>query len=140
MAYATRDDIDIAYGADLLHVVADRDDGGSVDTEAVDRALEDASGVIDGYLGSRYTVPLSPVPQIVKRFAVDIAVFYLADRAGVNTDERRQRYEDAVRFLEKVAEGRISLGSAVPPPSSGGNAAQITSVERVFTRDGMKGY
>jgi phage gp36-like protein len=140
MAYATREDIELAYGEELLHILADRDDGGSVDTESVDRALVDASAFIDGYLGSRYTVPITPTPAILKRYAVDVAVHYLADRAGVNTDERRQRYTDAVRFLERVAEGKLSLGASTPPPTSGNNTAQIASADRVFTRDNMKDF
>lgn len=139
--YATLADLQRAYGEELLHILADRDGGGSLDTEAVDQALASASAMIDGYLGGRYTVPVSPIPPILATYAVDIAVYNLASGPGLMTDDRRERYKDAIRFLERVADGKITLGVNTPPPAAASTSLpDISSATKIFDRESMKGY
>lgn len=111
--YAARQDIVDRIGIDELHVLADRDRDEIVDEASITQALLDASTTIDTYVSRRYPVPLSPVPGIAKTLCVTIAVYFLADRAGAVTEERRKRYEDAIKLLERMASGEVGLG--VPP-------------------------
>ncbi|ROO28240.1 gp436 family protein [Salinisphaera orenii] len=113
MAYVTVQDLIDRLGEDEVHVLADRDRDGELDQAAIDDAAADAAAEIDAYLGKRYTVPLdaTSVPRIVKRIAIDLTVYRLADIGGVGgTDPRRQRYEDAIALLKRLASGEISLG------------------------------
>ena len=57
MAYCTTDNLIDRYGADELLRLTDRDNNGFIDEQAVSAAIEDASDLIDGYLGGRYTLP-----------------------------------------------------------------------------------
>lgn len=124
MGYATQQDIIERYGQDQLLVLADRDGDGEVDTDVVDRALADADAEIDGYLASRYTLPLATESKLLVRLAVDVAVYHLCDDDAMVTDQRRQRYEDAVSQLKRLASGQMSLG-LTPEPSTTSSAVFV---------------
>jgi phage gp36-like protein len=101
----------------------------------------DACNLIDGYLASRYTLPLSSVPDIVKAWACDIARFKLWDERA--PAEVRTRFEDAVGQLKDVAKGHLSLppGSNGETPTASG-AANMTgfSNTRLFTEETLAGF
>lgn len=110
MPYATRADIEKVYGAQLVQIIADLTEDGVAEDEAVAQALEEASSEIDSYIGVRYPqVPLDPVPKILITYCRDMAVYRLALNSGARTTEMRVRYEDALKFLEKVATGKVTL-------------------------------
>lgn len=85
----------------------------TLDGEAKSEALEVASALIDGYLRQRYRLPLiSFVPDLV-RAACAIAAYDLLSSRGYDpgaqdNDNVRLRYEDAIKWLERVAGGEIS--------------------------------
>lgn len=116
MGYATKDDIDELYGTDLLVRVADYDRDGQPDDDVVARGLQGADEICDAYLSAQYTVPVNPVPGVVRNCAIDIAVYKMALGRGGRTDEMRVRYEDALALLEKISTGKVGLGL---PPSTG---------------------
>lgn len=140
MAYATIDDITDLYGADALYV-ADRDQDGAADTAAVDRALSSSSAEIDTYIGVRYALPLAEVPEFLKTVCVDIAVYRLALSADVLSEEHRRRYEDALNFLKRVADGKAALQFASSAPTEDGTPAPgprpivMEGPERLFSRE-----
>ena len=138
MAYATTEQVIERYGAGTVQVLTDRDGDGAVDPVVLDRALADAAAEIDTYLAVKYDLPLfsSPAspPAVLTRLAVDIAVYRLAAEADRATDERRRRYEDAVKLLERIARGEASLGPADPPPSAA-SGVKISRRPRRFSRE-----
>ncbi|WP_051321683.1 gp436 family protein [Chrysiogenes arsenatis] len=110
--YATVADISAQYGEDLLYSLArDPEDPQLLDEPRIVRNLEAAAAEIDGYLTARNLLPIKqPYPPLLRRLNVDIAVQLLSgDR---KTDERDDRYKAAVRILEAIAAGRMSLGIA----------------------------
>ena len=74
----------------------------------INRALSDASGVIDSRLETRYQLPLSSVSLILEQYCCDIARYNLYDDHA--TDHITKRYDDAVQFLNDVSEGKKNLG------------------------------
>lgn len=132
MAYAVEQDIADRYGADALLVVADRDGDGFVDSDIVETALVDAGAEIDAYLTAKYDLPLKDVPPVLTRLSVDIALYRLSGDAGALTEERRQRYEDAIKLLEAISTGKASLGLENPPASVG--SVWSASKPRLFKR------
>ncbi len=112
-----------------------------IDEAIVTRATADADATIDAYCQGRYTVPLSPVPPKIRQVSVDIAIYNLYSRRDDTAPEiRKDRYKEAIRFLEKVAEGKIELGAATPVPTTSGNAVDIDNEDRIFSRTKMSGF
>ena len=77
-------------------------------------ACEDAAAIADGYLSRAYPLPLRTVPAALVSATADIARYRLHDdqvREGGDTGKTtiRLRYEDAVRWLEAVADGKVAL-------------------------------
>lgn len=113
----------------------------------IEKALTDATEVIDGYLLMRkptpYTVPLNPVPGIVAVWCRWIAR-YLLHKDRFNTEERTdpivRDYRDALKFLGLVRDGSFSLGADDPLPPASGGAPQVCAPERVFTTATLKDY
>ncbi|MBT2131221.1 gp436 family protein [Aliiroseovarius lamellibrachiae] len=146
MTYATQDDIVTLYSEDALYV-ADRDGDGVVDAEAVARALRSAGGEIDSYIGIRYTLPIPGEHELLKQFCVDISVYRLASSRDVLTEEHRTRYDDAIKHLIKIGEGKASLN--LPGPVNPDTGEETTPAkprpivtggpEREFTRPKMRG-
>jgi phage gp36-like protein len=141
MAYCTQDDILNLLNETALIQLTDDDGAGEIDTDKVTRARADADATIDAYCQDRYAIPLSPVPSKIRQISVDIAAYNLYSRSDLAMPEiRADRNKEAIRFLEKVAEGRIKLGSATPSPSNTDNAVNMDSNDRIFTRDKMSGF
>ena len=114
------------------------DDEGLIDDEIVAAAIADAAATIDSYCQGRYSIPLSPVPPKITELCVDIAVYNLYSRSDLAMPEiRKDRYNAAIRFLERVADGKIQLGAATPAPVNTDNAAIFESSPRKFTRGKM---
>ncbi|SPD73811.1 conserved hypothetical protein [uncultured Desulfobacterium sp.] len=139
MAYAVKQDIIDRYGEDAFYSAFDWDGIDDVDDTVVDTALEGASDEIDGYLAGRYTLPLQTIPRILILQCVDIALYRGSGVSGASqTEEKKERYDDAIKYLLKVAEGKISLG--IEKPSQGGSGGSaFSSNDRLFTRETMKG-
>jgi phage gp36-like protein len=137
MPYATQADLEDRFGADELTQLTDRVGAGVPDASIVARALADADAEINGYLASRYALPLATVPPVLVRIACDIARYRLwEDRAS---EEVRRRYEDARRMLESIAKGQVSLGLPAANAAPALAEARLGNA-RVMTRDGTGGY
>lgn len=143
MPYTTLQGLVDRFGSDAVVLASDRVGAGAADTAAVDQAVVDASDEIDSYLAARYTLPLASVPGVLlERLAADIALYRLSFDSGTLTDEKRRRYEDAVRLLQAIAKGTASLGPAgssdAPPPAAGGARGEAPG--RLFTPDTLKTF
>ncbi|RJR31894.1 MAG: DUF1320 domain-containing protein [Candidatus Latescibacterota bacterium] len=144
MPYCTKEDIYDAMGEDTAKSYAtDADTDEDADIEArIDAMIAKAGSRIDGYIGGRYALPLDPVPAILTDLAVDMAIYYVVTRKGMveGSSEKAilEKYKDAVRFLERVADKKADIGvtsdtGAVTPPS---RASYITP-ESPFDLDGF---
>ncbi|ARO88177.1 DUF1320 domain-containing protein [Nitrosospira lacus] len=138
MSYATKQDLVDRFGIEELTQLTDRSDTSAIDDTVVTRALEDADAEINGYLATKYTLPILPVPTVLEKLACDIARYRLYDVRA--TDQLTQRYKDTIRFLQEVATGKVSLGADATneqPVQSGG--AGYDAGDRVFTANRSDG-
>jgi len=141
MAYCTLDDIKDMMDEDEIIRFTDDADAGVVNTSVTDKAIAGADALIDSHIGSRYSVPVDPVPDIIVDLACDIAIYKLYSRRSAAPDEIRQKYEDAVKYLEKVAAGKIIIPDATAASTSASNdAVIITASDKIFSRDTMEGF
>ena len=144
MAYLTPDDLTAQIPAAQLVELADDDGDGVADAAVLAAAIAAAEATLDGYLQTRYPLPLATVPPVLVRLARDLAAWELWSRRDTPDLEKRPvyfRWKDALRFLEKLASGEVQLGATPPPAeSAGGVRVAQTAAERVFTRDSLRGY
>ncbi|MCF6246916.1 MAG: DUF1320 domain-containing protein [Desulfobacula sp.] len=141
MTYCTLDDI--FGGIDEEDVIAYTDDfeSGIVNIDNVNKAITGADALINSYIAKRYSVPVDPVTDMIKDLAVDIAIYKICSRRSAAPEERRDKYEDAVRYLKEIASGKAILPEAAAAPSdSSDHTVSISSNSRVFSRDSMKGF
>lgn len=140
MSYATIQDAQDLYGETYVVTSVDRDEDGEPDLTSLTKALAQASSELDTYLGVRYTVPVSPAPTVLKRYCVDVALYQLSSSAAQGlTEEKRTRYEDAIRWLTKLAKGEVTLGLPDADGVEDDPLPQITETTRLFTRTKLDG-
>jgi phage gp36-like protein len=138
MAYAALADLVARAGAEEILQVADRDGSGAADPEVVAAALRHATTTIDAYLAARYALPLAPVPEVVRGWAVALARHWL-HRDGP-PEHVRQDHEDAMAALKDAARGTLVLpgaGSAVPPAAG---AVLAAHPPQIFSAEALRGW
>lgn len=131
MPYCTVDDLIAEFGVAELVQLTDVDCSGVYEQGTVDKALARADSTINRYLAGLSNLPVAD--GMVKDFACDIARYFLYKNDV--PDLVRQRYEAAIRWLEQLAQGKITLADtagAIAP--SVGNATMVSGGNR-FGRD-----
>jgi len=102
----------------------------------VDDHLEAASGQIDSYLRGRYRLPLvAPYPQEIVRVTCALAAYSVLSVRGFDPENGadknvRMRYEDAVSWLNQMAEGKVNLpltADSTPTAHDGGPILRSTN-------------
>lgn len=111
MSYASLDDLISRFGEAELRQLTDDLGTGQVDPAKVAVALADAAETINSYVAGRYAIPLAPVPDLVRRWACDIARYYLHRETDQDSTAARN-YSAAVAGLKDVAKGLSSLEAA----------------------------
>jgi len=117
--YITQDDIERAVGQNNVTAWSNRDaTSTSADETAITDAIDDAESLIhDKFRGGRYSLPFSPVPARVRRWAADLAAWSLYVARGLRDEDAKgeggkmQARRD--RVLKEMAEymaGSFSLG------------------------------
>jgi len=145
MAYCAYADIKKILPEETLVQLTDDEGAGVANQTRISEAIAQADDEINAYLGMKYSLPLSPVPAIVKKLSVDMAVYNLYSRRMESIPETRaERYKNCLRLLEGIAAGKISIGEATEPAGEEDQVKVSTSAEdRTFTKgkksDGSSG-
>ena len=146
MAYCTLADMVAEYDRpempELTQLVPDASDPPALDTTAVEEAVEEASGLMDEYIGARYALPLAGLSAKraawLRRVNMEIARFLLwRDRAS---DEVRKRYEDHLRYLRDLAHGTVNWLDAGMPDTSSAGAPLVSAPAPVFDSSTLADY
>lgn len=145
MAYCTLADIEKLLPEAQLIRLTDDESLGAVNTDRVQEAIDAAAEETDAWIGARVALPLSKSVPVLTRLNVDIAIYHLYSRYAEKMPETRStRYKDAIKVLEKIADGAISLGVQGPPdPPAAGNyekAAQVDTRNKDFDATTMAKY
>lgn len=139
MAYAEPQDMIDRYGEASLVRIADRDGDREIDTGLLESKIETASSAIDSYLGTRYAVPIASPPPLLVNICCDIAHYQLFDTNVLELV--KERYQDALKLLRDIANGKATLGITENTLVSSGDAVVLkTDDDRIFTMDKMSGY
>ncbi len=138
--YCTKADILTEISEEELIGLTDDESAGVVNDVRVTAAIAKADGEIDSYCGAVTEVPFTTIPPIIKEKSKTIAIYYLYGRRSAIPETRKKNYDDTVAWLELVAEGKVSIGTVAAADVTGGNEVSVSSGERIFTRDKMKGF
>lgn len=122
MAYATRADMVLAFGP--AHVQQLTDNGepplGAINDAVLNRALDDASAWIDGYLAGRYATPVTEptVVPLLRAHCCTVARYNLMTQ---HVDEAAtEAYKASQRYFMAVGKGDINLMQPASAPAPDG--------------------
>ncbi|WP_026470099.1 gp436 family protein [Alkanindiges illinoisensis] len=120
--YAARDDLIARFGVQAIESL-EKTVSKVVDPAVSDKALSDATELADSYIAARYGLPLSGTPESLKGYVLDIARYKLYVNKA--PDEVRQRYEDAMSWLNRVSSGKVIL-QLPANPDAGTDTSEAT--------------
>ena len=141
MAYCTLSDINKLLPQEVLIRLTDDDMSGSVDDDVVTESIDSASDEMDVYLGSRYELPITETVDILIKLNVDIAIYNLYSRVKDSIPEtRNERYKNAIRMLEKIADGKIDIIPKPDPPSSISGSIKTKTRTKEFSETILNTY
>jgi phage gp36-like protein len=146
MGYCTQTDIANMIPEAVLIRLTDDDNAGVIDTGRLAESIDTAGDEIDTYIGGRYALPVTgTVPPILTKLCADIAIYNLYSRIKESIPElRAERYKAAVRLLEKISKGEISIGLQPPPaaPETGHSEGgmQMSARTKIFDSTTMDKY
>lgn len=147
MGYCTQAQLETIVGATLIQQLTDDERSGAGNAQIavrVAKAITDASGVIDGHLRLRYTVPLaSPYPALITKLAQDLSLFELHRRrehevgmpAGV-----LQAQQQALSQLKAMRDGDMDPGTEPPPATSSARYGLADSDDVLFDDETLEEF
>ena len=138
MPYSALSDITAVFP--LASVVQLTDGSGSTpDAAKVTAAITSADALIDGFLRSRYTLPLASTPPMLIDISVNLAICNLHGlKFAADLPEAITKKEKAqIDLLLKIQKGVISLGieDVAQPATAAGIKTNKTAEDRVFSKD-----
>ena len=108
MSYCTQANMINEIGENELIQLTDRNNLGVIDAVVLAKALANADAKINSYL-THYVLPLSIIPANFELMACDIARYYLSKDSV--PDPVKNRYDNAIKYLEQIGTGRIALSA-----------------------------
>jgi phage gp36-like protein len=127
---------DTIEGNDRSAYAQDEKDAADAALARIEGALADAQAQLDGYLGSRYSLPLASPPAVLTQYSVDVARFRLFDDAP--PEAVKKRYDGALQFAQRVAKGEVAIGVSDQEVATGGSP-EVAGPDRTLTEDGVWG-
>jgi phage gp36-like protein len=143
MPYATQAVLIDRFGSLELIQLTDRSNvpPTTINATTVTRALADAEAVIDGYLRTRYALPLATTPPLLEGVACDLARFYLHSYVG--SANAREDVKDgraaALALLKDISTGRVTLTVAGVEQPTGGTVL-VSGKAPIFSDDNLASF
>ena len=141
MAYANKADMLARYEEKYLVQLTDREEPYQdiIVDDVLDAALNDASAVIDGFIGRLYKLPLADNPPLLIKICCVMAYYNL--HRGMADDEVKADRKDQMGILDKIAQGKMDLfNTSQSEPKSAPADARVDGPPRIFNRDNLKGF
>lgn len=137
-AYLSIADFVARFGLPEVIRMTDGAGDGRIDRDMLVAELVNAQAVVDGYVGARYTVPLSEAPLLVRKWVGDLARAALYP--GGAPEGVADQAKAAIKMLERVQSGAMPLQLAVSAPEApSDNPVLIAPGNRIYP-DGLAGY
>lgn len=141
---STSGDLTNALSNDLILQLFS-DGTGVASTTAIADVITRAEAVVDAYLTGVYTVPITPVNDILKTIVVDLACAYAYDRKPEfyrqdGKNPMAERVKLSMDLLAKLRSGEIRLGTeTAEAPATGGGVVYGVASGSYFICDPNEG-
>jgi phage gp36-like protein len=119
----------------------------AINDDVLNAAISFADTTINSYLRSRYTLPLSEIPELIKVFAIDLTIYRLHSRRMIREmpESILNSYKTVIAELGKIQKGIVSLGleSESEDTQLSGHREFVsnkTSTDRLFSKEVMDDY
>nr|VFK58192.1 MAG: Mu-like prophage protein gp36 [Candidatus Kentron sp. UNK]VFK68306.1 MAG: Mu-like prophage protein gp36 [Candidatus Kentron sp. UNK] len=126
MAYITQAELVTRFGEEEIRQLTGN--GGGIDAAVVAAAIADTDALMDGYLMARYRLPFAETPPLLLPVAANIARHFLYADQSVKPVE--ERYQDALKTLDKISRGSITLPGETPGSTNTVNDRVVSVHER----------
>lgn len=131
--YLTGEEYALRFGTAEAVRLTDETRSGVADSAKLEAAIGDASDFADGYIATRYTLPLLAAPRVVKSIVAALAREALHKTKP--TPEVTAAADRARTQLRDIAAGRMTL-----PVEGGGTVAATTDQSAMTSRDGSSAF
>jgi len=138
--YCTLDDLKQAIPEiNLIQLTNDAPDATTVDQTKIDGFITDSVELIDSNIRGQYTLPINPVPGIIKQIAVDITLYKIYSRRYEleMPETMAERFKQAMKLLEQIRKGdlKLSVNSVNNSNTQGIYRTNKTSSDRIFNAE-----
>jgi phage gp36-like protein len=112
MPYSTISDIEKGLPRQRIEQLTDDRDSSLSVNDIVNEYITSSDAVIDSFIAKIYEVPVTPTPELLTKFSVDITIYNLRSRKKGEIDKGIEaRFEATMKHLKMIAEGKAGLGT-----------------------------
>lgn len=144
MRYCTLADLELAIPAQtLIWLSSDDTSAVAINLPVVEQAVVQAEELIDGFLRGRYTLPLDPVPTIVKDMTVNLARHWLYARRPEGNDLPDavvRTHKAAMSLLDTIRDGKLTIGTLTGEAQPEPGEVKVRARPRRFGADCLDRY
>lgn len=127
-------------GDPLVDLSAEEAAAATAAASALVEAIDNADSMIDGYAASRYQTPFNPLPRLIHVISLDIAIYNLYSRRENVPEIREKRYKDAVKLLDRLVDGKLTIGEVDKPVVEASGVIKSTSRPKLFGQETLDNY
>lgn len=141
MSYCTQNDLETLIPVtELAELTTELTD--IPNSTVIDEIIDRVDAEIDSYVSVIYSTPLVLIPDIIKGLSVDMVIYHLYSRRSAVPPIRRTKYEDALKFLQNVALGKLNIIGSDGYETSKKSSISVgnNSSERIFSRADWGNY
>lgn len=113
MYIQAQDLTDVMDEVTLRQLSTDNSRATEANQAVIAKACEYATETVDGYLRSRYQLPLNQVPTLVRNICLQLARYWLYSRRPDGKGfppNVKDAHAQALKDLERIADGKLHLG------------------------------
>ena len=136
MAYSTLVNLKCYIPADIIRQLTDDNNVGTIITETVDDAINQADNLIDAYLRSRYPADMldADVPEFISDISTKLTAYNLYRRKLQTTlpEAILNDYKTSISLLKDIQSGKITPFSAGHEPAV--VVSNVTSATKEYSK------
>jgi phage gp36-like protein len=134
MSYCTQNDLETLVPVVELAELTN-ESGDIPNSNIISEIINRVDAEIDSYISVRYIIPLTKTSDILKGLSIDMSIYHLYSRRSTIPPIRQTKYEDAIKFLQKIAQGSLNIvgQDGYEIKSKSNCLIKLESNKRIFT-------